>query len=316
MMKNWKELKRHPLSAEYPDLNGIAWERFLDRIETSGLSGRKITIHDGMVLDGWQLQRACVELNKKPKYDKVPMGWTAEAFVEAANDNRRHETQEQVIRRVEERRARVIEKRQQGMSLRAIAKEENVSEATVRNDVEAVSGAQGCAPENAESANFEASLPKTVTGEDGKTYDATRPAILCPCCERARHVGQPANRSCPECKKLRAKMELEDDIEEANCNPEVIDDAEQTIDAIIKAKNHEIESFCRQLMAFVDKGLPHDEWLDDLGRREGAIQKFKDGCATLRSAKCRCACPKCQGEGCTKCRKTGRVPDYTYKQLT
>jgi hypothetical protein len=46
------------------------------------------------------------------------------------------------------------------------------------------------------------------------------------------------------------------------------------------------------------------------------MQKFKDACETLRSAKCVAACPKCEGQGCAKCHKTGMVPRYALQQLT
>ena len=99
---------------------------------------------------------------------------------------------------------------------------------------------------------------------------------------------------------------------EAGCVPD------PTVEEIMKEKASAIESLCRGIMKFVEEGLVKldDPWLDDLNRREGAVQKFKDGCETLRSCKCVAVCPKCEGEGCAKCHKTGRVTRYTLQQLT
>jgi hypothetical protein len=189
--KQWKELQRHPLSAEYDDLGGRAWDLFVANVKAHGLSGRKITLCDGMVLDGWQLQRACVRLDVKPEYQGLPEGWTPEAFVEAANDHRRHETQEQAIRRAEERRVRVAQARAEGQSTRAIAEAEGVTQTQVMRDIKA-SGETGVSPETAPTGTeknekarvFEASgetgvspeMPRTrVKGRDGKTYKARKP---------------------------------------------------------------------------------------------------------------------------------------------
>ena len=92
-------------------------------------------------------------------------------------------------------------------------------------------------------------------------------------------------------------------------------DEELTMEQTIAAKNAAIESFCRRLMQFVEAEMPDDPWLDELNRKDAALQKFKDGCTTLRSAKCHADCPKCNGDGCKKCLNTGRVTKAAYDQL-
>jgi hypothetical protein len=194
--KKWKELKRHPLSAEYDDLGGRAWELFVANVKTNGLSGRKITLHDGMVLDGWQLQRACAQMDVRPEYQPLPPGWTPEAFVEAANDHRRHETQEQAMRRAHERRQRVAQAHANGQSTRAIAEAEGVTQTQVMRDIKA-SGETGVSPEAGEGQDTLSGTEKIekgrvfatsgetgvspesparkVKGRDGKTYSARKP---------------------------------------------------------------------------------------------------------------------------------------------
>ena len=84
---------------------------------------------------------------------------------------------------------------------------------------------------------------------------------------------------------------------------------------IMRQKNAEIESFCRRLMAFVEVETPTDEWIKHNGRGDQARQKIRDACSTLRSCKCSAVCPKCHGEGCTKCLNTGRVTKYVMDRI-
>src|SRR5262245_5437466 len=133
----WKNLKRHPLSEPYPDIRGPAWDQFVADVSEHGiLNDRKVTVHDGMILDGWQLYRSCVELNVKPKVQPLPKGLTPDQFVQIVNDNRRHESQERLEHRAAERRERVAQAKLDGSSNRAIAAVEGVSEKTIRNDLE------------------------------------------------------------------------------------------------------------------------------------------------------------------------------------
>lgn len=74
------------------------------------------------------------------------------------NDARRHEDPESIRQR---RQETVASKRSEGKSIRTIAGEMGVPKSTVADDL---SGVRRRTPE-----------PETVTGEDGKTYPATRP---------------------------------------------------------------------------------------------------------------------------------------------
>jgi len=187
----WQKLERHPLSAEYRDIEGEAWDRFVEGVRTHGIiNGRKIVLHDGKSLDGWQLQRACLALDIVPVYETLAQGMDPRAFVEIVNDERRHETQEQVAKRIEERRQRVVAARLEGKSLRTIAEEVEVSQATVRNDLEVVSTAQGCAVYPPDGK---------VIGKDEKRRPATMPSkILCARCQR---VGE--TKDCDGCREAR-----------------------------------------------------------------------------------------------------------------
>jgi hypothetical protein len=191
--RDWRSLERHPLSAQYPDIIGRAWELYVQNLKENGIVGRrKITLYEGKVLDGWQLYRACLEVGIEPEFQELPEGISAEDYVETINDHRRHETQEQALQRAEARCQRVAAAWLDGQSLRAIAEDEDVSVTTVRNDLDR-SGVQGCTPEKTtdpeggidpgdkgfgEEDGVTSTSPAPaggkVKGRDGKTYPAKR----------------------------------------------------------------------------------------------------------------------------------------------
>jgi hypothetical protein len=292
--KNWKELERHPLSAAYADIEGAAWEHFVRNLISRGIVGhRKVVLHHGKVIDGWQLQRACVEAAKggfgiKPLYQelKLPRGMTIEQYVETVNDHRRHETQEQAVKRIEKRRERVAQARAEGKSIRTIAQDEGVDPKTVREDLKASGGDQ--------------SPPETVKGQDGKTYPA----------RQARSDGDGQERPGDDAGHGEAPggpVKLFDPARDEGGGP-------PTPEEEMKEVNGKIESFCRGLMKYVEENLPDDFRLRFGNAREGARRKVKDACEMLRSAKCAGLCPACKGgkdEGgkeCPHCHGTRRLP--------
>ncbi len=149
----WKALERHPISAKYPDLTGHAWEDFLENMRHKGQGGRKVTLYEDKVLDGWQFYRACLELDQKPKFEKYE-GEDPQGFVDTANDRRRHESADVQEQRRDERRERVQAARLNGQSIRAIAQQEGVDPKTVRNDLaEGTHKQPGGEPSPAESGS-------------------------------------------------------------------------------------------------------------------------------------------------------------------
>ncbi len=164
-VKDWKTLERHPLSAEYVNIDGKPWESFVAGLRINGIiNDRPITIHEDKVLDGWQLLRGCIEADIKPKFKNLPEGIDPESFVEAMNDRRRHEDAATTRKRADARRSRVLEGKAEGKSNRVIADEEGVDEKTIRTDIETT------------DADLSALLPPDgkVTGKDGKKQSATK----------------------------------------------------------------------------------------------------------------------------------------------
>ncbi len=195
----WKKLERHPLSAAYPDISGRAWTQFVEDVKEYGiLNKRKIVLHEGKVIDGWQLYRACIEADKKPVFEelKLPSGLTADEWVKIQQENRRHESQEILERRATERRERVATARIAGQSTRTIAKQEGVSDTTIQRDIKEI--ASTAPPGAVEPPDGK------IVGQDGKKRDATKSTpdpkdLWCDNCKRAGR--SPAG--CKACKAMR-----------------------------------------------------------------------------------------------------------------
>jgi hypothetical protein len=171
--RDWQTLERHPLSAEYVNIDGPQWEAFVGTLRLHGiLNDRKITLapdpDDGgqlKVLDGWQLLRGCVEADIKPKFQPLPDGVAPDVFVEVMNDRRRHEDAETARRRAEARRQRVAELRRQGHSLPAIAAQEDISVAQTQRDLAKVGSTLPGGKVEVQNGQ--------VTGHDGRTRGAS-----------------------------------------------------------------------------------------------------------------------------------------------
>lgn len=194
---DFKGLERHPLSADYKDLAGKARKRLKAGMEKFGfLPDRPVVLapdaQDGgktKILDGWQRHTIALELGIEPVYRQLPEGVLPEAYVEAANDARRHESPELTEKRIKERVARIAKLYKEGKSVRSVAEEEGISKSQAQRDREA-----------AESAGLE-TTPATgkSTGKDGKARPAGGKPIFCKRCTR---VG--ARPNCKDCAKLRA----------------------------------------------------------------------------------------------------------------
>lgn len=190
---DWRKLERHDISARYPDLKGQVWEDFLAGVSIRSVKLRPITMHEGKVLDGWQLLRACIAKDIEPAFVVLRAGEDPDSFVERVNDHRRHESQKTVCARAEVRRERVIKARLEGKSIRAIADDAGVSVGTVQNDLE-VLGVQGIHLDPPDGQ---------VTGLNGVPQAASKPKIYCPTCQTKQRKQQELPAKCDECAALR-----------------------------------------------------------------------------------------------------------------
>jgi protein gp37 len=84
------DLKQHPLSAAFPPMTDQEFSELRTSIATEGLDNA-IMLYDGMVLDGWHRQTACVQTGAKAKYDTFEGDFVeARAWVVRQNLKRRH----------------------------------------------------------------------------------------------------------------------------------------------------------------------------------------------------------------------------------
>jgi hypothetical protein len=198
--RTWRTLQRHPVSARRPDLKGKALERMRDGVKKFGnVNERKVKLapdpSDGgkiKVADGWQFYQACIEAGLRPDFEPVRLqkDLTLEEWDELVNDNRRHEDEEDIAKRIEERRAEAARLREQGESIRSIAEKTGVTPATTQRDLENAPGVLGGTP---------APPDGKVTGKDGREQSSTKAAPVF--CRNCRLNGPKKN--CPDCKIIR-----------------------------------------------------------------------------------------------------------------
>ena len=80
----------HPLCVLFPRMVGADFDALVADIAANGLR-RPITLHDGMILDGGNRYRACIEAGVEPKFEGFH-GGNLVSFVMSANLHRRHMT--------------------------------------------------------------------------------------------------------------------------------------------------------------------------------------------------------------------------------
>lgn len=305
---DWRKLERHSISAEYRDISGPAFYRLKLKLQRHGiLGGRKITLHEGKVLDGWQMYRACLDTDIEPEFAELPEGMDAREFVEVVNDERRHETPAEAAERKAARLKAAGEARVEGKSLRQIAEELEVSVSTVSRDLEQIeqekqSGVPYGTPDLPET-------PPVVTGKDGKTYKTK--VVLCRHCEHRMAVGKPLIGGCEECAKLRKiiKPKKEKVVEEEG---PVVDDSgavvpQRLIPVFKTLKDFEqaekILNQCAKAFQKIEQG-PTKGWKPAKGKTHYQLfyKTFGEARKRLKAMKPSLVCTICAGDGgCSFC---------------
>lgn len=80
----------HPLCTLFPRVTGAEFDALVADIKANGLRN-PIVVHDGMILDGGNRYRACLEIGMPPEFVEFS-GGSAVSFVLSANLHRRHLT--------------------------------------------------------------------------------------------------------------------------------------------------------------------------------------------------------------------------------
>ena len=83
-----KNLELHPLCTLFPRIKGAEFDALVSDIKANGLR-EPIIIHDGMILDGGNRYRACIEAGVEPAVMKFG-GGNLVTYVLSANLHRRH----------------------------------------------------------------------------------------------------------------------------------------------------------------------------------------------------------------------------------
>lgn len=304
-----KEYERHPLSAEYEDLTGRAWDQLVDGLARYGnVTGRKIMLFEGKIFDGWQFYRACQKAGVKPEFEtlELPEKMTPEEYVEIVNDNRRHESHDRLQLRATERRERVKIAINNGQSLRAIAASEGVDPKTIRDDLK-VPGGDRSPPGATKNTG---SIP-TVKGLDGKTYPS-----------RAERVGQAASKTHPGANGKSPKEVKSDEKEAAE------DDPKDAVDAAIPAVLRPVFEKAEEFKEVVNQLNAINRKLEELKKHPaGACLRLQQAQIDLKNLKESvrfdtpyCVCPMCHGNAKERkancaCKQRGWLVEGSYKAL-
>ena len=136
-----KTLARHPMSSVFGDMSPEELEELKEDIRVNGLR-EPITIHEGMVLDGWHRYQCLCALgrpltaNNKIQYDPEQDGKTPEAYVLSKNAFRRQMSAADRVRAVAHMlgyenagRGGVVRER---VTMKEVAEKSKTSEKTVQ----------------------------------------------------------------------------------------------------------------------------------------------------------------------------------------
>lgn len=93
-MPNHRGLKRHPLSAAFPDMSADEFDALKHSLNRFG-QHLPILLLDGKVLDGWHRYCACQELEREPWLEDCDMRGSPSEVVASLNLDRRHLTPSQ-----------------------------------------------------------------------------------------------------------------------------------------------------------------------------------------------------------------------------
>lgn len=142
----------HPVANKYRLMEGERFDALVESIKAHGQE-LPIVLLDGKILDGRNRFLACKKAGVKPRTREATKEEKEdpEAFCQRLNEHRRHLTNDEL-------KALAVEKRKEGKSIRQIAAETGLAQATVQRTV----------------SNDTVEMPEEITGRDGKTRPATR----------------------------------------------------------------------------------------------------------------------------------------------
>ncbi len=170
----------HPLCTLFPRVDGAEFDALVADVKANGLR-QPIVLHDGMILDGGNRYRACVEAGVKPSFVKFD-GDNLVSFVLSANLHRRHLSTGQQAAIVASAQDWAKAQRHGGdrkseqsatLHLDSVAKRAAESGASVRTQKMADKVVKADPELAKQVAHGEVSLPKAVAQVSGKAEQPT-----------------------------------------------------------------------------------------------------------------------------------------------
>lgn len=172
----------HPLCTLFPRMGENEFQALVDDIQINGLR-QPIVLHDGMILDGGNRYRACIEAGVTPRYITFD-GDNLVSFVLSANLHRRHMSagqQAAIVASAQDwakaQRPGGDRKSNQGATLHldSVAKRAAESGASVRTQKMADKVAKADPELAKDVAHGKVSLPKAVAAVEGKPPKPAKP---------------------------------------------------------------------------------------------------------------------------------------------
>ncbi len=291
-VKGWESLEAHALAAGYPLMNEEDAGDVAEGMGKHGfLSIYAVVLWEGKILDGRNRHAVALKTGVVPEF--VEFAGTddeARAFVEMANERRRHANHEE---KVEYRRRRIVAAREAGKSLRAIAETEGISHTQVRKDLEDA----GVAPPAAGA---------TVIGTDGRPHAAARTPRAPKEVDAAAPLADETGAAVPE----RLRDEYADPwlAEGVDAITKLLGDFRKLgLSAGAKKRAH-----LHPLMAA-------SEFLEAVSDADAALERAAE---VLEQGRPYATCPRCKGDKkvlnkvCTGCVGGGFVTKSRHEQLT
>ena len=313
-----KGLDFHPLSAEFPLMPDDQLAFVVASMEAHGFDPRfPIVLFQKKILDGRNRYRASTIAKVKPRFFTFTgTEEQAQAFVIAANENRRHLLETWLQARRKERIERVRAAVAAGDSTRDIAEHEVVSQTQIQRDLHP--------GETLEPPPVHPSSPPEKPDENERASNSQTLCSRCqrvgavPNCQMCKEENTPKNApkrksTVKPSKAMRDAFgnEVPDRCRAAYADPWVQDAidflatmsakfwGERLADGLTKRKKH----------------YPHfnvKDFVDGCGMAGDTLDKLLEHLKERRPAG---VCPACDGKGCAKCSMSGLVYRELYQKL-
>jgi hypothetical protein len=293
-IQGYGDMEFHSLCVKYPLMPKAELERIECDMKNNGFDKRfPIILFQNKILDGRNRFVASSNANVEPVYVEFEGDESeAERLVVRANEERRHLNQEWMIANRKERIERVANARANGQSIRTIAENEGVSPATVKKDVDSISGVHPRTPDEE---------PK-VNGKDGKKYSPKK---------KEKKSGVHPRTPEKEVAVDNYRNPLPKHCLSTFQDPWI----QAAIDSITEMERNFREERIADGMAKRAKHYPffnQKDFIDGVGFVQNYLEQLSNHLNQYRPV---AVCPSCGGDKCADCRMSGLVYQELYEKL-